>query len=434
MALAAAAARGMAYAARGLGGPVDPGAAPRTPDDPPAAKRPRSDAPLATGLHPAPPESQPEATTWQRGDLAAVVPMKAPMVPKVAYRAECILGKGSFGVVYKATVAHSGAPVAIKAVRQRSGEYNLEDQILRRLRGSPNIVSLLGTFTAGHGEEHMKYLVLEFLPDTLQRIIKHHRQAAMWMDMHYIRLYTYQLLRGLACLERWGVVHRDVKPANLLVDPLTKTLKICDFGTAKVLPGGNPDNQPYVCSRYYRAPELILSVPEYGTSVDLWSGGCVLGEMLVGQALFTGKDGVDQLAQIVEIRGTPTEGELYAMNPKYDASVGFRDRVEPLPWERVLRRKVEPEAVELLGRLLQYDPGARPKPLEAMACHFFDRLRQMAAQLDPALFDLRPEELAACEQPALRSRLTAAANAAKQLKLASMGVGLYAAAAAGARQ
>merc|ERR1712176_1341237 len=99
---------------------------------------------------------------------------------------------------------------------------------------------------------------------------------------------------------------------------------------------GRSYNQPYVCSRYYRAPELILSTPDYGPAVDLWSAGCVFAEMLIGQPLFTGKDGVDQFGHIMQVLGTPTPADIHAMNPQYDASVCFEQRVKPLPWDIVL--------------------------------------------------------------------------------------------------
>jgi len=348
----------------------------------------------------------------------------ARMSPTVLYRAQRILGKGSYGVVYEATVANTTRSVAIKAVRHQMGERNFEEFALRRLRGAPNIVTLLGTFSTGFHENHRLHLVMEFIPDNLQRIIKHHRHDGKLMDLQYVSLYTYQLMRGLANLDRLAIVHRDLKPANLLVVSETHTLKMCDFGTSKALDIGYADNQPYICSRYYRAPELILSAPEYGTAVDLWSAGCVLAEMLIGQPLFAGRDGVDQLAQIVGIRGTPTADEFRAMHAGYDASVGFPGVVPPLPWHRALGRDVGPGLVELLGLLLQYDPRRRPHPLTCMAAPVFDRLRQAAAQFDPALFDFLPEELAACTQPAVRDRLAAAAAAAKQLQDAAASGGL----------
>merc|ERR1711957_103700 len=102
---------------------------------------------------------------------------------------------------------------------------------------------------------------------------------------YYVKLYTYQLMRGLALMHGRGMLHCDIKPQNLLLDGRSHTLKICDFGTARRMVYGEK-NRPYVCSRYYRAPELIVGNETFTTSVDLWSAGCVMAEMILGQPLF----------------------------------------------------------------------------------------------------------------------------------------------------
>lgn len=351
--------------------------------------------------------------------LAQHAEASARMVPQVTYRAEIILGKGSFGTVFRALISGTNDHVAIKAVKHRMGEVNIEGEVLWKLRGEPNIVNLLGSFSTGGGENHILNLVLEYLPDTLQRIIKHHRHLAMMLDTHYVRLYMFQLLRGLAVLDRHGIVHRDLKPANLLVEPRSKMLKICDFGTAMPAGGPGADMQFYVCSRYYRAPELILSSGNYGPAIDRWSAGCVLAEMFLGQPLFPGKDGVDQFGQMVAILGTPTQEEVRAMNPEYAADVKFKNRVEPLPFEKVMGRDIGFEAMELLGHLLQYNPAMRPLPLDTMTAMFFEPLWQAAPQMDPFFFDLSVQELSHCQNPNVQQWLYSACNAARQAQHAA---------------
>lgn len=103
-----------------------------------------------------------------------------------------------------------------------------------------------------------------------------------------------------------GFCHRDIKPQNLLVHPDTHELNICDFGSAKKLLKGET-NVSYICSRYYRAPELIFGATDYGKCIDVWSIGCVIGELLLGQPMFPGDSGVDQLVEIIKILGTPTK-------------------------------------------------------------------------------------------------------------------------------
>ena len=114
------------------------------------------------------------------------------------------------------------------------------------------------------------------------------------------QLYTYQLCRSLAYIHSLGVCHRDIKPQNLLVHPETHLLKLCDFGSAKILVKGEP-NVSYICSRYYRAPELIFGATDYTCCIDVWSVGCVLAELLLGVPLFPGESGVDQLVEIIKV-------------------------------------------------------------------------------------------------------------------------------------
>jgi len=137
------------------------------------------------------------------------------------------------------------------------------------------------------------------------------------MPLLYVKLYTYQICRSLAYIHGVvGVCHRDIKPQNLLVDPHTHQLKLCDFGSAKKLVKGEP-NISYICSRYYRAPELIFGATEYTTAIDIWSLGCVLAEFLLALPLFPGESGVDQLVEIIKVLGTPTREEIKCMNPNY---------------------------------------------------------------------------------------------------------------------
>jgi len=131
-----------------------------------------------------------------------------------------------------------------------------------------------------------------------------------------VKLYAYQCFRALSYIHSLGYCHRDIKPQNLLVNPESHTLKICDFGSAKRLIKGEV-NVSYICSRYYRAPELIFGATDYTPAIDVWSVGCVVAELLVGQPLFPGESGVDQLVEIIKVLGTPTKDQIHSMNPSY---------------------------------------------------------------------------------------------------------------------
>ncbi|KAA0203593.1 hypothetical protein HAZT_HAZT001779 [Hyalella azteca] len=150
-------------------------------------------------------------------------------------------------------------------------------------------------------------------------------------DISLITLYMYQLFRSLAYIHALGVCHRDIKPQNLLLDPETGVLKLCDFGSAKHLVRGEP-NVSYICSRYYRAPELIFGATDYTTNIDVWSAGCVLAELLLGQPIFPGDSGVDQLVEIIKVLGTPTREQIREMNPNYTE---FKfPQIKSHPWQK----------------------------------------------------------------------------------------------------
>jgi glycogen synthase kinase 3 beta len=109
-------------------------------------------------------------------------------------------------------------------------------------------------------------LVLEYVPETVYRASRHYAKLKQPMPMLQIKLYMYQLLRSLAYIHSVGICHRDIKPQNLLLNPATGVLKLCDFGSAKILVAGEP-NVSYICSRYYRAPELIFGATNYTTNI-----------------------------------------------------------------------------------------------------------------------------------------------------------------------
>lgn len=209
-------------------------------------------------------------------------------------------------------------------------------------------------------------------------------------------MYAFQLCRALAYIHAKGICHRDIKPQNLLIDPHTCVMKLCDFGSAKTLVRGEP-NVSYICSRYYRAPELIFGSTAYTTAVDVWSLGCVLAEMLLGEPLFPGENGVDQLVEIIKVLGTPTRDQITAMNAQHHE---FRfAQVKPHPWPKVFRGRTPSEAVDLVSRLLQYVPEKRLRPLDALAHPFFAELRDPGVRLPgnkplpPALFQFTEEEM-----------------------------------------
>lgn len=310
-----------------------------------------------------------------------------------------VIGNGSFGVVFQAKllqVPKDQEDIAIKKVLQDKRFKNRELQIMRLL-SHPNVVDLRAFFYSNGDKKDEVYLnlVLEYVPETVYRASRHYVKLKQPMPTLQIKLYMYQLLRSLAYIHSVGICHRDIKPQNLLLNPATGILKLCDFGSAKILVAGEP-NVSYICSRYYRAPELIFGATNYTTNIDIWSTGCVMAELMLGQPLFPGESGIDQLVEIIKVLGTPSREQIKTMNPNY-MEHKF-PQIKPHPFSKVFRPRTSPEAIDLVSRLLEYTPSARLSAVEAMCHPLFDELRQEGTKMPngkelPRLFDFTREEL-----------------------------------------
>ncbi|WCJ23157.1 shaggy-like protein kinase 32 [Euphorbia peplus] len=326
----------------------------------------------------------------------------------ISFMAERVVGTGSFGVVFKAKCLETGEVVAIKKVLQDRRYKNRELQIMHMLN-HPNVLELKHCFlTTNQKEDLYLNLVLDYMPETVHRVARHYSKMNLQkMPILYVQLYMYQICRGLNYLHRvLRVCHRDIKPQNLLVNSHSHQLKICDFGSAKMLVPGEA-NISYICSRYYRAPELIFGATSYTTAIDMWSAGCVLAELLLGPPMFPGESGVEQLVEIIKVLGTPTREEIKCMNPNYTE---FKfPQIKAHPWHKIFHKRVPVEAVDLVSRLLQYSPDLRYTALDACAHPFFNDLRDPNACLPngrelPPLFNFTAQELAGVPAD-LRQRL-----------------------------
>ncbi|CEM04128.1 unnamed protein product [Vitrella brassicaformis CCMP3155] len=324
-----------------------------------------------------------------------------------AYSLGKALGAGSFGSVTLAQVVETKETVAIKQVLQDPRYKNRELDIMKLLR-HPNVVELRDFYytpvaaeqqrTGSHGEKASNLnVVMEYIPETVYRVVKGYTRQQRMLPMVLVKLYVYQICRGVAHLHALGICHRDIKPQNLLVDPKRHVLKICDFGSAKILKPGEC-SVSYICSRYYRAPELMLGATEYTTAIDIWSIGCVMGEIMLGRPLFPGTTSVDQLVKIIQTMGTPTRDQMSSMNPNYTE---FRfPEVKPRQWTKIFPEGsgVCSEALGLLTGLLAYEPEKRLPLHDALAHEFFDELRDPSTRLPgdvamPVLADFNHEEI-----------------------------------------
>ena len=294
-------------------------------------------------------------------------------VESLTYNSYEIIGSGSFGVVYMAKVAETSEIVAIKKVFQDKRYKNRELQILKELN-HPNVIKLRHHFYSKGDTPQEIYLncVMDYLPITLSKFIKSYKKKDA-CPLIYLKLYSYQMLKSLAYIHSIGICHRDIKPQNILLDTNKRNLKLCDFGSAKKLVKGE-SNIAYICSRYYRAPELIFGATEYTNAIDVWSIGCCIVEIVIQQPLFPGESATDQLVEIIKILGTPTKSQILEMNPQYKE---FKfPSVKQYPWSKFLKgRNVDEEYIDMISKLLVYEPNSRPKPLNALLHPFFDELR-----------------------------------------------------------
>ncbi|XP_027472002.1 mitogen-activated protein kinase 15 isoform X6 [Zalophus californianus] len=312
------------------------------------------------------------------------------------------LGKGAYGIVWKAVDRRTGEVVAIKkifdAFRDKTDAQRTfrEIMLLQELGDHPNIIRLLDVIQAENDRDI--YLVFESMgpqadphapPDTdLNAVIC---KGRLLKDIHK-RYIIYQLLRATKFIHSGRVIHRDQKPSNILLDS-SCLVKLCDFGLARSLSGlpEGPEGQAltdYVATRWYRAPEVLLSSSWYTPGVDMWSLGCILGEMLRGRPLFPGTSTLHQLELILETIPPPSKEDLLALGSSYSASIlpclGSRPRQT---LDTLLPPDTPPEALDLLRGLLVFSPEKRLSAAQALQHPYVQRFHCPAREwtLDSAV-------------------------------------------------
>eukprot|EP01100_Stratorugosa_tubuloviscum_P012934 TRINITY_DN628_c1_g2_i1.p1 TRINITY_DN628_c1_g2~~TRINITY_DN628_c1_g2_i1.p1 ORF type:complete len:410 (+),score=208.23 TRINITY_DN628_c1_g2_i1:115-1344(+) len=273
------------------------------------------------------------------------------------------LGKGAYGIVWKAIKKKTGETVALKKIfdafqnatdAQRTFR---EIMFLQALRDHDNIIKLIDVIKAENDKDI--YLIFEFMETDLHAVIR----AGILEDIHkqYI---MYQLLKAIKYMHSASVLHRDMKPSNLLLNA-DCFLKVADFGLARSIAAleknaeANPVLTDYVATRWYRAPEILLGSTRYTKGVDIWSIGCILGELLGGKPSFPGTSTMNQLDRIIEITGRPSGEDIEAIKSPFAAAM-----LESLPPSAPkslsdLYPQASPEALDLLNKMLQFNPEKR---------------------------------------------------------------------------
>lgn len=287
------------------------------------------------------------------------------------------LGEGSFAEVFKvkSTRNNGSSLFAIKRLKKR---FHSVDEVNRLteittcqlLQGHPNVVRLFDVlYDSTHG---YVALVFELLDCNLYEYVKGRGRPC---DERQSLLFIYQLLKAISYLHSKNIFHRDVKPENCMVNKNTLELKLVDFGSCRVDDhGGNFDNfyTEYVSTRWYRAPECILTSGLYGKAVDIWAVGCMLYELLTTRPLFPGKHELDQISRIHQVVGSPSREVLsqFKRNPNTQISFSFPSK-QPQDLNRLLPN-VSKSTVDLLKKLLIYDPRDRITADEALMHPAFD--------------------------------------------------------------
>ncbi|XP_061521382.1 mitogen-activated protein kinase 15 [Phycodurus eques] len=281
------------------------------------------------------------------------------------------LGKGAYGIVWKAVDRQTGEIVAVKKIfdafkNKTDAQRTFREVIfLQEFGDHPNVVKLQNIIRAQNDKDI--YLVFEYMDSDLHAVIK---KGTLLTDIHK-RYVMYQLLKAVKYLHSGNVIHRDQKPSNVLVDS-DCVVKLCDFGLARSLnqeqeDSGNPALTEYVATRWYRAPEILLGSTRYTKGVDMWSLGCILGEMLLGEALFPGTSTINQLEQIMSAIPHPCPEDVLAIKSEIGSSVVRRMlRRPPMPLEDSLPSSVPPDALDLLKGLLVFNPDKRPTAEKAL--------------------------------------------------------------------
>ncbi|WOL03624.1 hypothetical protein Cni_G12344 [Canna indica] len=279
------------------------------------------------------------------------------------------IGQGTYSNVYKARDLETGKFVALKKVRFLNMDPESvrfmarEIHILRRL-DHPNVVKLEALVTSKISSS--LYLVFEYMEHDLAGLVA---TPGIKFTEPQVKCYMHQLLCGLDHCHSRGVLHRDIKGSNLLIDN-NGILKIADFGLATVF---NPDHKQPLTSRvvtlWYRPPELLLGATEYGVAVDLWSTGCILAELLAGRPIMPGRTEVEQLHKIFKLCGSPSE-EFWRTS-KLPHATSFKPQQHYPRCVRETFKSFTPPALTLLDRLLSIDPTIRGTAASALKSEFF---------------------------------------------------------------
>lgn len=293
------------------------------------------------------------------------------------YKFTRFLGSGSFGTVLAAIDQKTGKEVAIKLIEDLFGTQLNAIRVLREIRilshlHLDTITSLHSVTTLPDFQNFNKLVLIIDLMDTdLQQVI----DSEQTLNIEHRRYFMYHILRALKYIHSSHVVHRDLKPSNVLVNAHTE-IKLCDFGLSRIV--GDPydleQQKELVMSRWYRAPEVLLNIQNYGPAIDIWSAGCIFAELINRKPLFPGQSSANLLTLIVQALGSPTGDDLKSCaNPAARQFMASLPRANPTPFKKLFL-KAEPIEIDLIQKMLTWDPAKRISAENALKHPFFTSL------------------------------------------------------------
>lgn len=284
------------------------------------------------------------------------------------------IGEGTYGVVYKAKDIETGQTVALKKIRLDAESDGVPSTAIREISllkelNHPNVVRLLDVVPS----EKKLFMVFEFLDRDLKKYMD--SVPASGISLPLVKSYLYQLLSGIAFCHSHRILHRDLKPQNLLIDA-HGSIKLADFGLARAFGVPVRSYTHEVVTLWYRAPEILLGCRYYSTPVDVWSIGCIFAEMITRRALFPGDSEIDQLYRIFRTLGTPDERLWPGVSELPDYKTSF----PKWPVQNLLQviPALGQSGADLLQQMLKYEPTSRISARNALSHPFFSDVRRSA--------------------------------------------------------
>nr|AAC06329.1 Cdc2 cyclin-dependent kinase [Pneumocystis carinii] len=279
------------------------------------------------------------------------------------------IGEGTYGVVYKAKDLESGTIVALKKIRLEAEDEGVPSTAIREISllkemHNDNVVRLLNII---HQESRL-YLVFEFLDLDLKKYMNSIPKDMM-LGAEMIKKFMSQLVSGVKYCHSHRILHRDLKPQNLLIDR-EGNLKLADFGLARAFGVPLRGYTHEVVTLWYRAPEVLLGGRQYATALDIWSIGCIFAEMATKKPLFPGDSEIDEIFRIFRILGTPDENSWPGITSYPDFKATF-PKWSPKNLGELIT-ELDSDGIDLLQKCLRYYPAERISAKKALDHPYFD--------------------------------------------------------------